>query len=91
VTVSGRLVNLTTVGFEDTKQSEPNRILYDHDRACFYLSNGEEADWFLFSGDARLIRSEKKVSCFRTVETKAGFIRCLKNQQWYVLHYLLED
>ncbi len=91
VTVSGRLVNLTTVGFEDTKQSESNRILYDYDRTCFYLSNGEEADWFLFSGDAKLIRSEKKVSCFRTVETKAGLIRCLKNQQWYVLRYLLED
>lgn len=91
VTVSGRLVNLTTVGFEDTKQSEPNRILYDYDRTCFYLSNGEEADWFLFSGDAKLIRSEKKVSCFRTIETKAGLIRCLKNQQWYVLRYLLED
>ena len=91
VTVSGRLVNLTTVGFEDTKQSEPNRILYDYDRTCFYLSNGEEADWFLFSGDAKLIRSEKKVRCFRTVETKAGLIRCLKNQQCYVLRYLLED
>ena len=91
VSVSGRLINLATLGCEDTRQSEPNRILYDYERTCFCLSSGEEADWFLFSADAKLMRSEKKVNCFRTVETKSGLIRCLKNQQWYVLRYLMED